>query len=39
VKQYREALKFNGMLKEDEPKRVRGARVQEIEKKIAANGG
>jgi tetratricopeptide (TPR) repeat protein len=39
VNQYREALRFNSLLKEDEPKRLRGARVAEIEKKIAASGG
>ena len=38
IKEYEEALKFNGLLKEDEPKRLRGERVEEIRKKIAEVG-
>lgn len=35
INQYRQALNFNSLLKEDEPKRLRGTKVEEIEKKIA----
>jgi tetratricopeptide (TPR) repeat protein len=34
VRQYEEALRLNSLLKEDEPKRLRGARLEAIRKKI-----
>jgi len=36
LRQYGEALRFNGLLKEDEPKRLRGEKVEEIRKKMEA---
>lgn len=36
VRQYEEALRFNSLLKEDEPKRLHGDRVEEIRRKMEA---
>jgi O-antigen ligase len=35
LKQYEAALRYNGLLKENEPKRLRGDRLAEVQKRIA----